>query len=158
MSNSRLPLLLGLVGGFFLVKNFITEEIENYENNLGVTFKGFRPKWTIIKPLTITLEIDVDIRNDNVLGGQVLGSSMYLTWGKDGPKIVDIGVQPFNLQGNGAINKSTWLVDVQLLSFALEVQEQIKAGTWKQLPYVHGDLKTSYGKVSMEGDALPKLD
>jgi hypothetical protein len=155
-STNRIPLVLGLVGAFFLVKNFVEDEIENYDNNLGVKPRGFRPQWRIADPLAVTMEIDIDIRNDNRIGGQVLGFDGFITWGKDGAKLGALTVQPFDLRANGHINESTWVVRVPLLGVSQEVREQIQAGNWAQLPWLDGRLRTSYGPVTIK-NALIRL-
>lgn len=143
-------MLLGLLGAFFIAKKFITQEVEDYANGLGFKVKGFRPSWKLSDPLAVKLEIDIDIRNDNNIGGQVLGFDGWITWGEDGAKLGDLDVDPFDLQANGHINKTTWEVRVPLLTVGADVQAQIAEGNWQQLPWLDGELLTSYGGVGIK--------
>jgi hypothetical protein len=155
--KNRIPLLLGLLGAGFIAYKFVKDETENYENNLGVTVKGFKPKWKITDPLNLFLYVDVDIRNDNHIGGQVLGFDGHITWGKDGAKLGALSVQPFDLKANGTVNKTTWVVKINLLNAPQGVVSQAKSGEWSQLPWMDGDLQTSYGKVTIK-DPMIQLD
>lgn len=154
--HNRLPLILGLLGAGFVAYKFLHEEVENYENGLGVTIKGFKPKWSLSDPLNLYLNIDIDIRNDNHIGGQVLGFDGFITWGKDGAKLGALTVNPFDLRANGHVNKSTWIVKIGLLSAPQAVVTQAQSGDWSQLPWLDGDIKTSYGKVTVK-DPMVKL-
>lgn len=151
-SRNSLPLIFGFLGlGYFLFKEVVPQLVEDYANNIGVTFRKVRIKWAgLTKPTTFNFNFELDVRNDNALGGQVKGFAGKLLLGKqNGYNLGNLNIAPFNLAAN-ATTEVDVVLQLDLLIAGPQIYEAIKAEDYFKKLWIIGILDTSFGPVDIE--------
>lgn len=160
----------GLIGAGVLIAVFgqrlFTKLAENYANGVGVTIKKVRVKFsgsvlsftipfTDIKiniPKNVTWLLDTQIRNDNPIGGKILGFDGEIRYGagQDGVDIAPLTAPQFQLPARGTvtptieINQDIWTAPGTVKQIVSKIRDQV----YKKV-FIVGDLRTSFGKVGI---------
>ncbi len=152
--------LVTVLGGG-LVKNLV----EDYQNNIGVTIKKVRFKFTgsllsfqifgkqVNIPRYATWFIETEIRNDNLVGATVQGFDGWLRYGSgsNAVNVAPLTATQFAIPGK-SVENPVFQINQDLLNLPLvgkELVSKIKAGEYKKI-YVAGKLRTSVGSVDIE--------
>lgn len=150
--SNTVPIVFGLLGlGYFLYKEVVPQLVEDYANNIGVTFRKVRIKWAgLTQPTSFNFLFDLDVRNDNAIGGQVKGFIGKLLLGRtDGYDLGNLNIAPFNLAANTTTEVEVAL-QIDLLVAGPQIYEAIKAEDYFKKLWIIGKLDTTFGMVDIK--------
>lgn len=144
---------------------FVNNLVEDYQNNIGVTIKKVRFKFTgslfsfqlfgktIKIPKYASWFIETQIRNDNAFGGTVQGFDGFLRYGSgaNAVNVAPLKATQFALPGKSTATP-TFQLDQDLFGLpvvAKDIVSKIKDGQYKKI-FVAGKLRTTLGSVDIE--------
>lgn len=140
MKTAKIALIA--IGIFLLSQRFIGQLVEDYLNGVGVSFKGFKPLWTILNPANIGLEFSLDMRNDNSFGVFVKGFDGNLMYGG-----TDLGYfnTPIGITlGANQVNPVKLTLNVNIIQFPLAIQEIIQQKQFLGPLTIKGYIRTNF--------------